>query len=70
MSFKEDVQAVRDLLSVESRWTQGAFALDAQRQQVNAESSKACSWCLMGAIQKVEPTLPDAGNYQSSSWLK
>ena len=41
---------VRELLSDETKWTQGTNARDSEGKGVAASSEEACSWCLIGAI--------------------
>lgn len=50
--FKE----VRELLSDESRWTQGEYAKDGLGKCVGPKDKNACSWCLVGAFIKVTGT--------------
>lgn len=57
METKQLLQAVRDLLSDKSHWTQYVSARDAKGKQVEAQSNKACAWCLIGAFRKLEPDL-------------
>jgi hypothetical protein len=47
------VQAVKELLSDPSRWTQGEFARDDDGYRVNIDSSTAVKWCLLGACIKL-----------------
>ncbi len=50
----ELMREVYDLLSDESRWCQGHMALGATGEEVSPFDSKACRWCLEGAIQLVD----------------
>lgn len=43
---------VRELLSDPERWTKGAWALNQAGAEVNAISSDAKCWCLVGAISR------------------
>jgi hypothetical protein len=49
------LDAVKDLLANESRWTQIELARDANDDDVNADDPEAVCWCLQGAVHKVEP---------------
>jgi hypothetical protein len=44
--------AMLELLSDESKWTQGAFARDADRRAVRSYNPTAICWCLSGALNK------------------
>lgn len=39
-----------ELLSDESKWTRGVCARDAQGNEVDVNSDKACSFCIVGAL--------------------
>lgn len=49
----EDLKAVRELLSEESRWTTAAAARDVSGKPVYPLSPAAVKWCVLGALQKV-----------------
>lgn len=53
MTIVEVLRAVRELLSVPERWTQGAFARQEDKTQVNAEDPEAVCFCIRGAIHRV-----------------
>lgn len=54
MSLLTDLVAVRDLLSPEGAWTQGAYARDGERQAIiSADDPAAVCWCIDGAIDRV-----------------
>lgn len=46
---------IRDLLHVESRWTKGWFARDAEGNDVLTNSPNAVCFCLSGAVSKTSP---------------
>ena len=43
---------IKDLLTDESKWTKGAFAIGADGLMVGSASPSAVSWCLMGAVER------------------
>ena len=43
----------RDLIKDPARWTQGAYARDADGRAVSSTSPEACQWCAMGVVAKV-----------------
>lgn len=45
-------EKIHELFSDRSKWTQGYFAKDAFGVNTISCSSRACSWCLQGAINK------------------
>ena len=47
------LKEARELLSSESRWTQGVIARDVIGVPVGAESDEAVCYCSLGAIDKV-----------------
>lgn len=51
MHTKQHLQAARELLSDESRWTKRSYARDVNGHPCSAKSPDACKWCLLGAIQ-------------------
>lgn len=53
MSLHEDLLAVAALLR--RGHCKGSFARDADGEDVTATSRRACSWCLIGAVQAVTP---------------
>lgn len=46
---------IKELLSDESKWTQGAHARDKDEIPVNSQSPEAVRWCLVGAWEKCYP---------------
>ena len=52
-----ECQTVRDLLEDPKRWCKGSFARDAQGEGVSIYNNMACSWCLVGALEKIYPHL-------------
>jgi hypothetical protein len=48
--LKQDLRAVRAFYGGPEKWTQGAYALNAEGHSVSAKSKDACRWCLSGAI--------------------
>lgn len=46
---------IKDLLNSPSKWCQKDNAVDDQGKPVIVQSSKACKWCLLGAIIKCYP---------------
>ena len=66
--MSEVLHKTRQILSDESRWTQGVTARNQRGNAVNATSEAAVQWCLIGAIGKAvqdvrhrEPTWDDIG---------
>jgi hypothetical protein len=53
MDLKAKLQEARDLISDESRWTQGTNAVDARGIAVHPGHPDACKWCARGALLKV-----------------
>lgn len=49
----DTLKEIRELLSSEYRWVQWYLAVDANRNQVDATSPSATSWCMLGAGMKV-----------------
>lgn len=45
------LQSVRDLLGDEGHWTQGAFARNSDGMVTTFYHSRACQWCLSGALE-------------------
>lgn len=45
-----------ELLADKSKWTQHAFARDAQGEECSSISSTAVCWCAIGAINRCYPT--------------
>lgn len=43
---------------LESGWTKGAYARDAEGKGVVSISNSAVSWCALGALEKVASSLP------------
>jgi hypothetical protein len=43
---------IRELLSDESKWTQGFYARNSVGSEVEAIDPEACCWCLSGALMK------------------
>jgi len=62
MKLSEAWAKARDLISVESRWTQGEYARDAAGQKVDYDSPAACQWCALGAFRKVASELDPETN--------
>lgn len=53
MTTLEILKAARELLSDEKRWTQHAFAKEADGKSCDYDSPAAVCWCAAGAIGKV-----------------
>jgi hypothetical protein len=49
----------RALIAPDGRWTQGAFARDADGRATIQYSNRACCWCVAGAISAVAQTSDD-----------
>lgn len=52
MNTVEVLEKARELISDESRWTQGAFSRDRWGLAVNLHSEKASCFCSVGALAK------------------
>ena len=46
------LRAMRELLSAPERWTQGSFAEDDDRFEVEPRGPFACRWCMWGGWMK------------------
>jgi hypothetical protein len=57
---KDTILAAAALIENPEAWTQGASARDKEGASVDANSQQACSWCTLGAIDKV--------SYDYNSW--
>ena len=55
MDEKEILQAARQLISNQERWTQGAAARGLDRIECYAQSNAAVCWCILGAIGRCAP---------------
>jgi hypothetical protein len=53
MSLKENIIAVRELLTDPDHWCQGRMSQDEFGHYANHSSPQAASWCMMGAICRV-----------------
>jgi hypothetical protein len=53
--------AAQELIRDPARWTQGAYARDAQGNKVGPLNSNACCWCFTGAVIKSGGGQPFAG---------
>ena len=62
MEAKAVLDRIRQLLAPEGAWTQKAYARDADGLAVNPENPAACSWSLLGAMQRVKAAEPAAGD--------
>lgn len=51
--FLEDLKAIRELLSVPERWTQGTGARNELGYKVAISNDQAVCWCIDGAAVKV-----------------
>lgn len=54
MELKEQLKAVRELLTPPENWTQGSNARDKSGEPVYATAKEATCWCLWGAWEKVQ----------------
>lgn len=61
---------VAELLFDESKWIQGKFAKDVNDQEVDIQSSRACKFCLLGAIRYCYPVTYEDVNNRLYSVLK
>lgn len=48
------MKKLRDVLSDKSKWTQHAWARNADDACVAANSKEACKFCLVGALDKLD----------------
>lgn len=53
MTVHETLKAMRELLSDEKRWTQGAYARNALGAPCDAETEEAICWDLVGGAIKI-----------------
>lgn len=53
MPLKENIVAIRKLLTEPDHWCQGRMSQDRYGHYANHSSSNAASWCMMGAISRV-----------------
>jgi hypothetical protein len=61
-SFKRkgDIMKVRELLSDESKWTQGSMAIDSNGEETVPDLADTVCWCLLGAVEACYgPTLDE-----------
>lgn len=49
----ECLTSLKELLTPEERWIQGANALSPQKEPVSAVDPEACQWCLFGGLLNV-----------------
>ena len=52
----EVLRAARALIETPERWCRGAWARSAHRRPVLEASAKACSFCALGAVNRVAPS--------------
>lgn len=50
MNTVEILEKARELISDESRWTQGEYARDNRGHDVDFNDSSACKFCALGAV--------------------
>lgn len=62
-----EIIAVKNLLSDETKWTQGHMAEDKHGESVASDDENAVCWCLSGALQKVRTDYTD--DYTVYHWL-
>lgn len=55
MNTLEILKAGRELLADPTNWCQGSLALNGDKLDVEPLDERACSWCSIGAIMKVNP---------------
>jgi hypothetical protein len=53
MNTVEILEKARELISDESRWTKGEFAINAKGEFVDIMSPEACKFCADGALMRV-----------------
>ncbi|WP_024517009.1 hypothetical protein [Bradyrhizobium sp. Tv2a-2] len=63
MNIKQILIETRTLLADIAHWTQGTYAIDDDGEHVAPESERACAWCLLGAVDRINRL--DGGG---SSW--
>lgn len=51
--IKQNLIALRELLTPAQQWTQDSYSRDAGGHKIDATHPKAVCWCLLGGIQKV-----------------
>ena len=53
--MKEYLDRLDELLSDESKWTKGAYAVDKYGYHCDVKSEQAIRWCLVGAMMRISP---------------
>ncbi len=53
MTLLKGLRAVRELLAVPERWTQGVYARDVDGGEVTPYADDAVCWCLRGGVKRV-----------------
>lgn len=66
MIAAEKLAAVRALLATPDQWCQGAMALDSLGRYTGYTDPESCSFCLVGAIAKVERIDVGMMSYESA----
>ena len=50
-AYAEVLRTARALIEDEANWTKGEFARDAHGAKVPSGSTRACRWCMVGAVR-------------------
>lgn len=63
MSLVADLRAARALVATPGQWAQGSYAKDANGRAVQISANEACTFCVMGALDKTtgKGTLTNVG---------
>lgn len=63
MKISEQLKAAKALIDAPHKWTQGVPARDQKENNVPFDSGKACRFCSVGAIWRVNTTLTQLGEF-------
>lgn len=61
---------VQDILTDESKWTQGYYARDKDNHLVSVDSPNACKFCLIGAMLKAYPEAAEKDAVETTTFRK
>ncbi|NLS03587.1 hypothetical protein HGP14_09475 [Rhizobium sp. P32RR-XVIII] len=61
MSAADVLKDALAMISAPHKWAKGAIAFDRHGNQVKPLDEKACRFCMVGAIQRLQPNADDYG---------